>query len=69
MIRRTLRALVWIVAALVLIAVGATLYAMSAYRQTWDLPLPATRAVSDPAVIARGRYVVYGPGRYADCRG
>ena len=29
--------------------------------------MPYTQAVEDPAVIARGRYIVYGPGRCADC--
>ncbi len=37
------------------------------YRKVWDVPLPATRAVQDPAAIARGRYIVCGPGRCADC--
>jgi mono/diheme cytochrome c family protein len=43
------------------------MYAWAAYQRTWDVPLPATRASSRPEVIARGRYIVYGPGRCADC--
>src|SRR5690606_6383965 len=47
------------VAVLLLVAVAAaTVYSLSAYRKTWDVPLPATRAVDDPAVIARGEYLV-----------
>ncbi len=30
-------------------------------------PLPEIRSVSDSAVIARGRYLVHGPGHCADC--
>jgi mono/diheme cytochrome c family protein len=62
-----LRAFAWsagVVLVLVAIAVG---YATVAYRHTWDVPLPATRAVADPEAIARGRYIVFGPGRCADC--
>jgi mono/diheme cytochrome c family protein len=38
------------------------------YPRDWSSrPLPATRAVDDPRVIERGQYIVYGPGRCADC--
>src|SRR5690606_36486691 len=46
---------------------GSCLYALGAYTRVWDVPLPATRAVSDPAVIARGEYLVHGPAHCADC--
>ena len=52
---------------LILAGTAASLYALIGYRKTWDTPLPATHAVKDSAVIARGRYIVYGPGRCADC--
>lgn len=52
---------------LVVAAAAAVGYALVRYRRVWEVPLPATRAVQDPAVIARGRYIVYGPGRCADC--
>jgi mono/diheme cytochrome c family protein len=50
-----------------LVAGGAVAYSLVGYRRVWDVQLPATRAVQDPAAIARGRYIVYGPGRCADC--
>ena len=50
-----------------LIAAAAVLYALIGYQRVWKIPLPATRAVHDAAAIARGRYIVYGPGRCADC--
>jgi mono/diheme cytochrome c family protein len=56
-----------VLAVLLLAAGAAVLYALHGYRKVWDLPLPSTRAVQDPAAIARGRYIVYGPGRCADC--
>ena len=46
---------------------AASVAALWTYRRTWSVPLPAIRAVSDRAAIARGRYIVFGPGRCADC--
>ncbi len=65
--RRVVRVLIWLIGAVVLLAGVASIAALWAYRRTWSVPLPAIRAVSDPAVIARGRYIVFGPGRCADC--
>jgi mono/diheme cytochrome c family protein len=56
-----------LVALLLLAVAGAALYSQAAYKKIWDVPLPATRAVSDPAVIARGEYLVHGPAHCADC--
>ncbi|HEY0706682.1 MAG TPA: hypothetical protein VGG33_07795, partial [Polyangia bacterium] len=36
-------------------------------RRTYDAPEPAITASSDPAVIARGRYLAYGPAHCVDC--
>ncbi|MEP6918715.1 MAG: c-type cytochrome [Acidobacteriota bacterium] len=56
-----------LIGVLVAAAAIAVLYATVGYRRAWEVPLPATHAVQDPAAIARGRYIVYGPGRCADC--
>lgn len=53
----------------IVIAIAAAIVsgAWLLYPRTWDRPLPDTRATTDPAAIERGRYIVYGPGRCADC--
>jgi mono/diheme cytochrome c family protein len=53
----------------IVIAIAAAILTGSwlLYPRTWNRPLPDVRAVADPAVIERGRYIVYGPGRCADC--
>jgi mono/diheme cytochrome c family protein len=66
-LKRILGALAWALAAAVASAFLATGYALFAYRRSWDVPLPPVSAVNDPALIDRGRYIVYGPGRCADC--
>jgi mono/diheme cytochrome c family protein len=55
------------VGVVLLVAGAAVAYSLVGYHRVWDVPLPAARAVQDPAAIARGRYIVYGPGRCADC--
>ena len=67
MVRRIVRAVLWTVGLAFLAAGAASLYALVGYKKSWDVPMPATRASADPAAIARGRYIVYGPGRCADC--
>jgi mono/diheme cytochrome c family protein len=66
-LRKIAVALGWVVGFVVVLAGAAVAYALVGYRKTWDVPLPATRASADPAVVARGKYIVYGPGRCADC--
>ena len=34
-----------------------------------DVPMPTLTASTDPAVIARGEYLVWGPGHCAGCHG
>ena len=36
-------------------------------RRTFDAPHPAVVASKDPSVIARGRYIVYGPAHCVNC--
>jgi mono/diheme cytochrome c family protein len=38
-------------------------------RRTYDAPTPNIVASKDPAVIARGRYLAYGPAHCIDCHG
>jgi hypothetical protein len=37
--------------------------------RTFDAPEPALRASKDPAIIERGRYLVFGPAHCAACHG
>lgn len=39
------------------------------HDRTFDAPYPDVRASDDPAVIARGRYLAYGPAHCVDCHG
>ena len=39
------------------------------YQRQFDVPKPSITLSTDPSIIARGEYLVYGPGRCADCHG
>jgi mono/diheme cytochrome c family protein len=49
--------------------VGLTVTVVVLERRTYDVPMPAITASQDPAVIARGRYLAYGPAHCLDCHG
>ena len=55
---------------IVVIAVAAAVLAVHTWRtwdRVWDAPLPDLHASSDPAVIARGEYLVTGPAHCVEC--
>jgi mono/diheme cytochrome c family protein len=49
--------------------VGFTILVVVLERRTHDVPTPKIVASNDPAVIARGRYLAYGPAHCIDCHG
>lgn len=55
-------------ALLILIACFAGYINFFGYKKTFaDIPYPTIKASKDPAVIARGKYLVYGPAHCATC--
>lgn len=57
-----------IVLVIIILVAGFALYVQFGYRKTFnDTPYPTTKATSDPAMIARGKYLVYGPAHCASC--
>ena len=61
------RALQWVGGAVVLAALLLSIYVARNWDRTWDVPAPDLHASSDPAVIARGEYIVYGPAHCVVC--
>lgn len=43
------------------------LYILIFWNKTYDRPYPDIHASTDSSVIARGKYIVFGPGHCADC--
>ena len=65
--RTILRILKWIGLTLLAAVVVLALYVFRTWDRVWDSPLPDLHASSDPATIARGEYLAYGPAHCAEC--
>jgi predicted metal-binding membrane protein len=61
------RIIAWVAIGLVVLAGLA--YALVEWRWTrrFEAPLPAISASSDPTIVERGRYLVFGPAACAYC--
>ena len=64
MIRKILK---WTGATIALLALVLVVTVAFRWDRTFDAPLPALKASSDPQVIARGRYLAFGPAHCSDC--
>lgn len=56
-----------VIAVVLLLGAAAVFYAIIRYDRQWEVAFPSTRASADPAVIARGEYLVNGPAHCSDC--
>ncbi|HET9383962.1 MAG TPA: cytochrome c [Gemmatimonadales bacterium] len=65
--RRVVRVLKWAAIVVVVAGVGLGIYVARYWDRTWDVPEPDLHASTEPAVIARGEYLVYGPAHCAVC--
>jgi mono/diheme cytochrome c family protein len=50
-----------------LLVAAAVLLVLLRWNRTFEAPTPAIQASTDPAVIATGRYLAYGPAHCAQC--
>jgi mono/diheme cytochrome c family protein len=65
---RTLRKLLLVSVAVFVVIVSAGFAAVEMrWTRTFGAPYPMIGATKDPAVVARGRYLVYGPGACVYC--
>jgi mono/diheme cytochrome c family protein len=66
-VQRLLKVLMWSGGLLVVAAAAFLIAIQLRWQRTFEAPLPDIRASRDPAVIAKGEYLVYGPGHCAPC--
>jgi hypothetical protein len=58
----------WRLATVVVLAlVGLAAYVARMWDRMYDVPLPEVHISSDPTVLARGEYLVYGPAHCVEC--
>ncbi|HZI53447.1 MAG TPA: cytochrome c [Chitinophagaceae bacterium] len=56
-----------ILAVLVIIIAGLLIFILAAWNKKHNAPYPGIRASSDSTVIARGKYLAFGPAHCASC--
>jgi mono/diheme cytochrome c family protein len=61
------KALKWIGLALAIVVGVLAIYVATTWNRTWETPLPDVHASSDPAIITRGEYLVFGPAHCVEC--
>jgi len=66
-VRRLLQIVSYVALGLVVLAIAAILTIQVRWRRTYDAPYPAVQASHDPAVIARGEYIVRSVSPCAEC--
>jgi mono/diheme cytochrome c family protein len=64
---RILSVLKWVAIGAVVAGAGLGVYVAEYWDRTWDVPEPDLQASTDPGVIARGEYIVYGPAHCVVC--
>lgn len=47
--------------------VGFAIYVGATWNKQWDVPMPTLKASTDPAIIAKGEYLVRGPAHCTHC--
>src|SRR5688572_3952830 len=57
----------WTGIVLLVILAGLYIYVITHQRRTFSAPFPNVKAVTDSAVIARGKHLVFGPAHCANC--
>jgi len=65
--KKFLKVLKWILLVVVAIIVVFMTYALLRSQETFDAPFPEITASTDSTLIARGKYLVYGPAHCAYC--
>jgi mono/diheme cytochrome c family protein len=65
--KKFLKILKWTGIVLVILIAGLYIFVQAAGNKKFDAPYPGIQASSDSAVIARGKYLAYGPAHCATC--
>jgi len=65
--KKFLKILKWSVLTILAVVVLFIIYAMVRPQETFDAPYPEIKASTDSSLIARGKYLVYGPAHCAYC--
>ena len=69
MVKRLLQVVAVVIGLIVLAGILFAVYVARTWDRTYDAPIPQVQISTDPAVLARGEYLVYGPAHCVECHG
>ena len=67
MFRIALKALAYLAGVLAVVTLAGGIYVARTWDRVWDVAEPDLKASTDPAMIARGEYLVFGPAHCVEC--
>lgn len=67
--RKVWTALKAVAVVVVLVVLAGGIYVARTWDRVWDVPAPDLHASTDPAAIARGEYLIFGPSHCVVCHG
>ena len=69
MLKKLLRVLGVLVGLVVVALASAGIYVARTWDRTYEAPMPEVRISTDPEVLARGEYLIFGPAHCVACHG
>jgi len=66
---KLLRGLGYLCAVIAVMLAGVAAYVAWTWDRVYDAPMPSVKVSTDPAVLARGEYLIYGPAHCVECHG
>lgn len=59
--------LLWITGILLTLILGLFIFVQASWNKTYNVPYPEVNISTDSSILARGKYLVYGPSHCATC--
>ena len=65
--KKVFKILIWALGVVAVLVLALFVYVQLTWSKQYEAPLPEIKASTDSAVIARGKYLAFGPSHCATC--
>jgi len=59
--------LIGVAISIAVVVIGLVVFILSTWKKQYKIPYPPLQASKEPSIIARGKYLVYGPAHCSSC--